>query len=83
MSHCSSGSVGLKLILSENKRFLLLFPIKLNSKSLVPTDDPFKSPSPFNFNSGAFWLVYHISFLIVVHYNHCYSIDTLRNNLVH
>ena len=29
------------------------------------------------------WLGYYIVFLIVVHYNHHYSTDILRNNLAH
>ena len=62
--------------------FPSLFLIKLNSSSLEPTDEPFKSPDPLNFNSEPFWLIYHIVFLIVGHYNHHYSIDSLRNNLV-
>ena len=33
--------------------FPSLFLIKLNSSSLEPTDEPFKSPDPLNFNSGA------------------------------
>ncbi len=38
--------------------------------SLYPTDEPFKSPEPFNNNFGALFVGILYLFVIVLHYSH-------------
>ena len=62
--------------------FSFLFSTKVNSIFLYPTDEPFKLPEPFNNNLGAFASGYYIAYVIVLHYNHCFSIDIVQSKLV-
>ena len=52
-THDSSSSLGVNCTASVKNIFSSLFSTKVNSKFLEPTDEPFKSPSPFNNNLGA------------------------------
>ena len=47
-SHLELSLIHLKIYI------FFLFSININSISLYPTEDPFKSPEPFNNNLGAF-----------------------------
>ncbi len=50
------SSLGSRCRLSVKKVFSPFFSTKVNSMSLYPTDEPFKSPEPFNNNFGALFV---------------------------
>ena len=63
--------------------FSSLFSTKVNSRFFDPTDEPFKSPSPFINNFGALLVGISYLFEVASHCSHRFSIDILRNNLEH